>query len=738
MSTRTLLGLAAAMLILAAADSFVHAQQPDEAATAVAVEEVEETLAEDTISPEKLAKLWGDLLHYIKIARGELALSYGKAILAANVDPRDLYHLSVDTPGAQATLVRGSRLTGMAETIAAIRRLIEQGYEAERSDPDEIAASIDALGGTLRGYELAKSRLQRSGEYAMPQLIQKLMDDQTSPMLRERIVALLPSMGKAAVRPLSVALQAKDDRFLEIVANALGRIEYYFAAPRLKELAERKGLLQRTRDVANAALIACAGREALNKSAAELFYQAALAYYDRAESLLPDARYDTANVWYWKEGLGLTYKPVPREIFCDVYAMRMARLTLVHDPEFYPAVGLWIAANLRKEADLPTGATDATRGENQPGAKYYALAGGPSFAQDVLLRALKDEDSAVAIGAIEALAQTAGAKSLVQPVAGGAQPLVQALSYPDRHVRFLAATSLVRALPAKRFEGYELVMPVLVEALRQTGTKTALLLAEDEAQRNSLKDAIRAAGYELIEQAEPTLALKQARDSAGVDVIVVGSKPDGREVLAMVRRDPALAALPMVVAAQTLRDLAELDARVVVIPAAAKPGKVADALSQAGTLAAGKPMTPQQASHWAVRAAKCIHELGLTGNAVYDISRTRGALADALGDTRAEVRLAAADALSVMCSAEAQQAIVKLALGPNVPEADRIHAFGALSASLRRHGNQLTDQLSGEILEIVTGDGTAPLREAAAEAMGAMNLPSDKVRALFMRTAGNG
>ena len=58
---------------------------------------------------------------------------------------------------------------------------------------------------------------------------------------------------------------------------------------------------------------------------AQLCYDLAEKYYYGAESLQPDIRYETANVWYWQEGFGLTYKSVPRRIFSDIYAMRTAR-----------------------------------------------------------------------------------------------------------------------------------------------------------------------------------------------------------------------------------------------------------------------------------------------------------------------------------------------------------------------------------------------------------------------------
>ena len=116
----------------------------------------------------------------------------------------------------------------------------------------------------------------------------------------------------------------------------------------------------------------------LQRPLAQLYYELALRFYYRAESLVPDVRSSTANVWFWDEELGgLIYKAVPRQIFCDLYAMRMARLALEHDPKFYPAVSLWLAANLKRQVDAG-GRVDPTRTPNEPSATFYVLAAATS------------------------------------------------------------------------------------------------------------------------------------------------------------------------------------------------------------------------------------------------------------------------------------------------------------------------------------------------------------------------
>jgi hypothetical protein len=694
--------------------------------------------ADQTTQGKDVNQLWEDFLHYIRVARPELAKSYGEAIIAAPVEPKEIYLLSVNTTGTSAALSQAEGLAGMPEIIVKIRQLIEQGHQQLREDPAEIARSIELLGGTVRGFKMGVRRLAESGEYALPQLIQKLREPSTPVTLRERITEALPKLGKDAVRPLSVALQSDDQALLEILCHALANIGYPHAGARLKELSTREGMLPRVKQAAETALIACAGQEAMGKTAAALFHDQAVSYYYQKPSVAPDTRYPTANVWYWSKDSGLTYKPVPREIFCDIYAMRMCRLALAHDSSFYPAVSLWLAANLKRQADLPEGATDPTYPEKAPSAEFFALASGAKYLQAVLARALNDRNAAVAKGAIVALAETAGAKNLVEPVAGGAQPLVEALTFPDRHVRFLAAVSLANALPEQRFTGFELVMPQLIQALRQTGQKRALVTIADESLRNGVKDALRAAGYDVIDDPDPTAAIGEAHKSVGVDVVVVASEPDPAQVVRMVRQDSLLSVVPVVAVGQTeaLRGMMETDPLIIEVAPPVTAENMAVALNRAAELTGGAAMTPQEAGDWAVRSASAIEYLGVTANKVFDVTLAVGALASATDDTREEVRLAASRALSVMDEGDAQRAIAAVAVDQGNAENVRIAAFGDLSASLRRYGNQLTDDLAQQVLDVVkdTESASAELLNVAAQALGAMNLPTERVKTLIIET----
>jgi CheY-like chemotaxis protein len=522
----------------------------------------------------------------------------------------------------------------------------------------------------------------------------------------------------------------------------LGKIGYFHAAPALKEVAQNEKLPDRVRDTAIGALAACAGRRALDKSAAELFYQLALRYYREADSVMPDARTDTANVWSYDKAGGVSYRAVPLPIFNEIYAMRSAAKALEHDPDFAPAVPLWLASNLRKEAELPSGAKDPTVAADEPGARFYLLAAGTRYQQSVLAEALVGGHEQVAISAIEALAETTPASALVAPVAGGAQPLVAALSSSSRRVRYRAAEALALALPSKNYSGSNLVMPVLIEAVRATGQPVVVLVGPELDQRNQLKGYLRAGGAKVFDAPGLGDAVASAREGGGVDAVVLTSdvrSPGLVECVRMLRKDPRLARVPVVVVAGDgqvgqVRDLARSAELVTMVEAdGLDQAKLDEALKQVG----GEGMTPEKAAQWAIRAAEAIGRLAETNNPVYDLSAATSSLISSLDDQRQEVQTAAAEALAVIEAAKAQRALVELTASSGAAKPVRLAAYQAATRSARLFGNQLTEQGVRSVKQAVTGAADLDIRNAAAELLGALNLPAAQVKGLITAHSGS-
>lgn len=691
---------------------------------------------------EVIASQWNDFIDFIRVARPDAALANGQAILQANPDPRLIYRLSTETAALDSILARGQRLEGLAETVADIRDLIEEGYRLQKQDPQQIRQAIALLEGQARQYAIGSERLIESGEYALPLLVETLRSPQTSLLMTERIRSVLPRMGLSAVRPLCEALEAPEAKVKEIVCQALGEIGYSQAAPYLLTVVRDPAEVDTVRSAARAALIQVTGDvNAADKPLANYFHGLAEKYYSGDDSVEPDETYPTANVWFWREGLGLDYVETPTPIFLDVYAMRTARRALMADSDFYPAVSLWLAANLRKEANLPAGQADPTRVKDEMDADAYSMASGAGYMQEVLARALNDDSAAVAGGAIMALRRTAGASNLVRPTAGGATPLVAALSFPDRRVRIMAGLTLANARPTVGFDGSEMVMPTLVEALRQTGRPTVLLATPDMDERNRFKDFLRQGGYDVVDVGSFGEAVSVAEKTTGVEVVLLSANlrdPGVSESLAMLRANPTLTLLPVVLLADPAsmieaRRLERDDDLVLLIEQEGiTPEGLVTAVRQAEGMAAGvEPMTSEEATRWVIEAADAIRMLGLMRTTVFKLTRAEKALVDNLADPRDNVKVASANALAAIRSGSAQQAIVELG-NSDQPEPIRIAAYLAAAESVRAIGNQLTETQAQGVVDVVRSQASDAIRDAASELLGSLNLPSDQIKSLIV------
>jgi len=410
-----------------------------------------------------LADDWNDFLHYTLIGRLDVAKAYAQAIIEGDPDPVELLALCKENPRGHQLLVRAKENKHDPELARLSRQLwdiIERGTLLERSDASLIYDEVKRLSTTTRGYLIAVKRLKRSGEYAIPFMLDALAD-------RERraewpnIVKALPEIARPAIRPLVAALQNTQAEIKAEIIKALGKIGYPQSLAYLKYVVENdksaqlKSLAgQSIRDINPAAL---------NASAAELFYRLAEEYYYHAESLAPAADAEFANIWFWDaQQQRLTRERVDKGYFNELMAMRCCEWALKADEQFGRAIGMWVAAFFKAESANVE--PPQYFGPSHADAMTYATTAGPQYLHQALARAVKDNNAYVAVGVIEALAVTAGEKSLFYRL-GTAQPLVEALSFDDQAVKYSAAIAIAAAGPRDTFPQRSLVVENLTEAL---------------------------------------------------------------------------------------------------------------------------------------------------------------------------------------------------------------------------------------------------------------------------------
>jgi len=286
----------------------------------------------------------------------------------------------------------------------------------------------------------------------------------------EKIVEALARIGRDAIRPLVAALQTENVVVKGEIIKALGGIGYPQSLAYLKYIIEKDDSAV-LRDLAGQS-IKLIDPAALKVPAAYLFYRLAESYYYHAESLVPAEDANFANVWFWDSAAQrLERKEVDKSYFNELMSMRVCEWALKADAGFGQAIGLWVAAYFKAEsADV---SMPSYFGPGHADAMTYATTAGPEYLHQALARAVKDKNAFVALGVVEALATTAGEKSLLYRL-GIAQPLVQALSFNDKAVRYSAAIAIAAAGPKEMFAESKLVIENLAQALAETAENVDL------------------------------------------------------------------------------------------------------------------------------------------------------------------------------------------------------------------------------------------------------------------------
>ncbi|MHC4184801.1 MAG: HEAT repeat domain-containing protein [Planctomycetota bacterium] len=543
---------------------------------------------------------WNDFLHYTLIGRFDMAEGFALAILESDPDPVELFALAQKNERGYDLLSRARENVHqpeLAKLSGQIWTIIELGRFMRRSNAKVVFDEIKRLSTTQRGRLTAVKRLEKSGEYAIPLMLDALGDNSRKEEW-PNIVWALPQIGRDAIRPLAAGLQTPNTSVKAESVKAMGGIGYPQSLPYLKYVVEKDNSPQLREQAGRS--ITQINPNALNIPAAELFYRLAEDYYYHAESLAPAEDAEFANIWFWDfDARRLTRERVDRSYFNELMAMRVCEWALKADPGFGPAIGLWIAAYFKAES--ANVAMPRYFGEAHADAFVYATTAGPQYLHQALARAVKDRNAYVALGTVEALAVTAGEKSLLYRL-GAAQPLVQALSFNDRAVKYSAAIAIAAAGPKQRFPESVLVVENLAEALGQSG--------EEPAENSALWNEELANSY-VLRAVTVMLKLAQTRnpviDLSGAQRALIKATRDKRhEIQVLAGQTLAHLSSPdaqRAVATMALAETNPLDVRVKAFESLAVSAKINASLLDVGTIDAIYTLVGSQQADSKLRAA---------------------------------------------------------------------------------------------------------------------------------------
>ena len=323
-------------------------------------------------------------------------------------------------------------------------------------------------------------------------------------------------------------------------------------------------------------------------------------------------------------------------------------------------------------------------------------------------------------------------------ITGEGQSLVNALSYPDRRVRFESAFALAAARPSERYTGSDLVVPLLGEALSQTGKPTVLIIGGSLDKVNAIGESLTAGGFAVAGVTSVADALTAARPLAAVDVVVFESTLPADQIegiISSLNTAPKLRGSARLVLVQTSQSpFEELKLRdpLLSTSTATDADAVKAAIEAARTRAGALPIDPAIATDYALRAAGLLKQIGTTGG-VYDLATVKATLLSGLSDARPEVIAAVGGVLSQYGDADAQRGLLAKASSADTTADLRISLYKSLSANAKQHGNMLPPEDVAELEKIVTDEADLAVRSAAGEARGALNLSAADAKNIILK-----
>jgi hypothetical protein len=385
---------------------------------------------------------------------------------------------------------------------------------------------------------------------------------------------------------------------------------------------------------------------------------------------------------------------------------------------------------------MPQDQPDTFWEDKHPATHYYAVASGTAHLNPALARALHDGNSAVALRAIRSLNEIVGATNLF---AGDQSPLIDGLRYPDRQVRIEAALAIAQALPQKNFPGQERVIPILAEALAQTGKPGVLILAPTD-RINALREQLK--NYAIAGGATPEAAAASAASLSGVDVILMYEGNPGidsmltisRQTLRLERAAKLIVAKASKVASPYAQSAIADQTITITDPNIDEAGLNA-AIEEARKRAGGLPMDEKMATAYALRAAEMLQRLAISKGQVFDLLIAQPAVMAALDDARPEIAHAAANSLGLLNSREAQAALATKALDEKTQDEFKIILLKDLSVHAKFYGNMLDQGLIESLGKLAETAANLDVKSAAGEALGALNLRSEQIKALIVNQA---
>lgn len=521
-------------------------------------------------------ELYGQVRGLVREGRYDLAAVYLKAFLSSNPSDQDLLDLEKqygttvfrqlrtiprwsDDPKTD-TQARADVEAVIAKATAATTKTLET--------PDRVNKYIRNLGATEEERAFAEVELRRTGDYAVPYMVDALRKSSV-PELTRGILGAIPKMEGPTLAGWAAALDGLPPELQYSVLASVGQhpdiVDLTTKAqtdlrPRLWYAYGKADTLPGLRDYARAALDRLYRDVEKRDPAAELVAAARPFVDHRATYATPanpgTGAPSTVTVWTWDAKAEKLVKnaAVPTPQADEYFGLRYARWALDIRPDYEPAQAtvLTLAAETAMErgkfGDLAR--TDAT--------VYRMLADAPAgVLNDLLDRGYAEKRTALVLALVQVLGDRAD-RAAAASAPNRPSRFERGLDYPDPRVQFAAANALLRSpVPIDgRVRGR--VLDVLKRAAAADpgvpgGAKGQALLADPDRRRSQdTAVMLRQIGYDVEVFGTGRDLLRRVARASDFDLVVIDRhvpNPELRDLVGHLRADANAARRPVLVVA---------------------------------------------------------------------------------------------------------------------------------------------------------------------------------------------
>jgi hypothetical protein len=697
--------------------------------------------------PKTPMEYWEAADYLVRTGQARLALPYLQGFLRSKPDDATLVAIR-DKYGFGSVL----RLADDPATRALAEPLLKQIAAAalrQATDPARIDAAIGLLTRSPEEQAYGLGRLRQAGSHAVPPLIRRLQQNLPAEE-RALLAANLGRLNDSAVPALAAALDAPDPVLAADVAGALGRIGDARAVPHLLFKAADPEASPGLREAAAQAIGRLTGRPLDRQAEAASIALAAQAWrYHRHQVAFPEG---PVEFWTWQGDA-----PAPSTVTVaqaeTALGIRRAREALTLDPANASAQDALVSLALEDAANRFPPGTVAT--QDPTGAFAAAVAAGPGVLSRVVRAAIADGHAPLAAVAVLALARVTDRDGLA--VEGRVNPLVEALSAPDRRVQFAAASALVDLDPYEPFAGSSRVVPALARFVSARAEPRAVIIDGNPNRAGGLASALRGNGYVPEVAATGPEGFELAARSAGVEFVLIQPMAlqgpwRWLDTVVNLRADARTAGVPifLVVPTQPGTPIAEARSRYAidtgnvanVVEAHRAVDRAADAVARYPLTATivetddpkamqamiarelarmgARPLTEQERRAYSQAAAALLARIAANPGSPFaaQLPRFEPELTAAAGDPA--LGLAASAALGGVPGAESQRTLADLLFDPSKPRTLRLSAGVQLTRSVQRFGPLLTAEQEARLLDALNAEPDPAIRSALSAVHGAL------------------